>query len=148
MLASAIIIAFSTALLLCWFRYSCRLILRAKPARDYTAEVTAANELGLLEVQQDLPHARERGHLDTLQQKLERDYHLLNYLLHHSPALQSDGFEQHMIMLDFKVMKACYALTSKLSRSKSRAVLQEMTQVVCYFANAMGERAACTITIE
>jgi hypothetical protein len=142
MIVSAIITAFSAASLLGWFRYSCGLILSAKPARDYTPEVAAANELGFLEVQQDLPNAKERRVLDTLRQKLERDYHLLSYLLAHSPALQtsSESFEQRLIMLDFELMKAYYALASKLSRSIARRALQEMTQVVCYFANTMGQR--------
>lgn len=150
MIVSAIITVFSTASLLGWFRYSCGLILSARPARDYTPEVAAANELEFLAVQQDLPHALERRALDTLRQKLERDYHLLSYLLHHSPALEtgSESFEQRMIMLDFELMKAYYALASKLSRSIARRALQEMTQVVCYFANAMGERGACMPSAE
>jgi hypothetical protein len=146
MIATAIIAAFSTASLLAWFRYSCGLILSAKPAHDYTPQVAAANELGVLEVQQDLPHANERRALDTLRQKLERDYHLLNYLLDHSPSLQtgSEGLEQRLMMLDFELLKAYYAAVSLLSRPKARRALQEMTQVVCYFANTMGERGACT----
>ncbi len=150
MIAGAIITAFSMACLLAWFRYSCGLILSAKPAHDYTPQVAAANELGVLEVQQDLPHANERRVLDTLRQKLERDYHLLNYLLDHSPSLQaaSEGFEQRMMMLDFELLKACYALVSLLSRSQARRALQEMTQVVCYFANTMGERGAWTSVTE
>ena len=57
--------------------------------------------------------------LDTLRQKLERDYQLLSYLLNHSPALHtgSDGFEQVMMMLDFNLMKAFYSTVSLLSRS-------------------------------
>ena len=47
MIASAIIAAFSTASLLAWFRYSCGLVLSAKPAHDYTPQVAAANELGV-----------------------------------------------------------------------------------------------------
>jgi hypothetical protein len=142
MLVGAIIAVSSLAFLLGWFRYSCGLILSAKPARDYTPEVAAANELGFLEVQQDLPHANERRALDTLRQRLERDYHLLSYLLAHSPALHtgSESFEQRMIMLDFELMKAYYVLASMLSRSVARRALQEMAQVVCYFANMMGQR--------
>jgi len=142
MLVSAIILAFMLAFLLGWFRYSCGLILSAKPARDYTPEVAAANELGFLEVQHDLPNAHERRALDSLRKKLERDYHLLSYLLDHSPALQtgSESFEQRMIMLDFELMKAYYVLASMLPRSIARRALQEMTQVVCYFANTMGQR--------
>ncbi len=150
MIVSAIIVAFSTAFLLAWFRYSCGLILSAKPARDYTPQVAAANELEFLEVQQDLRNVQERRALDTLRQKLDRDYHLLSYLLHHSPAFYggSESFEQRLMMLDFNLMKAYYALASKLSRSLARRALQEMTQVVCYFANAMGERGAWTPVAE
>jgi len=150
MIASAIITSFSIASLLAWFRYSCGLILSAKPAHDYTPQVAAANELGFLEVQQHLPNANERRVLDTLRQKLERDYHLLNYLLDHSPALHTgtESFEQRMMMLDFELMKASYAVVSLLSRSRARRVLQEMTQVVCYFANTMGERGVWTSVTE
>jgi hypothetical protein len=150
MIASAIITAFSMASLLAWFRYSCGLILSAKPAHDYTLQVAAANELGFLEVQQHLPNANERRALDTLRQKLERDYHLLNYLLDHSPALHTgtESLEQRMMMLDFELMKASYAVVSLLSRSRARRVLQEMTQVVCYFANTMGERGVWTSVTE
>ena len=144
MIIGVIITAFSLVFLLGWFRYSCGLILSAKPARDYTPQVAAANALQFPGVLQDLQHPQERRVLDTLRHKLERDYYLLNYLLQHSPAVHagSDSFEQHMIMLDFELMKAYYALASKLSRSKARAALQEMTQVICYFANTMGERGA------
>ena len=150
MIASAIITAFSLGSVLAWFRYSCGLILSAKPAHDYSPQVAAANELGFLEVQQNLPQANERRVLDMLRKKLERDYHLLSYLLDHSPALHtgSEGFEQRMMMLDFELMKAYYALASLLSRSKARRALQEMTQVVCYFANTMGERGAWTSVTE
>jgi hypothetical protein len=93
-------------------------------------------------VQQDLPNVHEARALDMLRKKLERDYHLLSYLLDHSPALETgnENFEQRMMMLDFELMKAYYILASKLSRSIARRALQEMTQVVCYFANTMGER--------
>jgi len=150
MIAGAIITAFSMGSLLAWFRYSCGLILSAKPAHDYTPQVAAANELGVLEVQQSLPNANERRGLDILRRKLERDYHLLSYLLDHSPALHtgSEGFEQRMMMLDFELMKAFYALASVLPRCLARRALQEMTQVVCYFANTMGERGVWTSVAE
>jgi hypothetical protein len=53
-----------------------------------------------------------------------------------------------MMMLDFELMKAYYALASLLSRSNARRALQEMTQVVCYFANTMGERGGWTSVTE
>jgi hypothetical protein len=148
MIAGAVL-AFSIALL-AWFRYACRLILGAKPARDHMPEVAAANELRILEVQQDLPNTSEQYQLDTLHAKLERDYRLLNFLLRHSPTLRpgTEIFEHRLIMLDFEFMKACYALMSRISRSKARRALQEMSQVVCYFGNRLGERARSTAAAE
>ena len=142
MLAS-VMVAASIALLVYWFRYACRLILNAKTARDYTRTVAEANELRFIEVQQDLPSARERSHLDSLAKKLDDDYHLLSFLLRHSPALHagSDRLEQRMLMFHFGVMKAYYVLARHVSESNSRRILQEMVQVVGYFANRVGERS-------
>jgi len=139
----AIVIALTIGLLAFWFRYACGLILSANPAHDHTVEIAAANELNIIEVQRELAGGSE--HLDTLQAKLERDYHLLNYLVNHSPALKAspDVFERRLMMLDFELLKACYAVTVRISRSQAKRALQEMTRVVCYFANSMGERAGC-----
>ena len=133
----------SVSLLTWWFRYACGLILKAKPARDYLRDVAAANELGVLDVQQDLASTSEDRELDIIHGKLERDYHLLSFLIHHTPTLKTGGenVEQRVMMVDFEVMKACYGLLSLLSGSRAKWALEEMAQVVCYFANALGERA-------
>ncbi|HEY6392058.1 MAG TPA: hypothetical protein VIX89_12315 [Bryobacteraceae bacterium] len=140
---STIMIVVSTGLLIYWFRYTCRLILNAKPARDYTQEVAAANELRFLQIQEDLPYVRGRRQLDNLQRTLERDYRLLSFLLRHTATLQTEteGLEQNMLMLHFNLMKAYYSLICAISQSKGRVAIQEMGRVVSHFANRMGERA-------
>src|SRR5689334_7001738 len=80
MLTSAMV-AISFGLLIYWFRYSCRLILSARPAQDYARTVAEANELRFLDVQRELPNAYERSQLDILAKQLEGDYHLLKFLL-------------------------------------------------------------------
>jgi len=144
MIISAILVIVSTGLLLWWFRYSCRLILSAPSARDYTKEVAQANELRFLEVQQDLVKVSEPRQLDSLEEKLQRDYTLLNYLLQHGPAFlaRNDRLEHRLLALHFHLMRAWYAVNCKLSLSTSRHALEEMTQVIGYFANKMGERCA------
>lgn len=134
-----IITLFSVASLFCWFRYSCGLILRAKPARDYAPEIAAANELQFPSVIEGLPQANDRSELNTLRERLEHDYALLSYLLQHSPEFQSGSevFEQRMMMLNFELMKAYHAVAS-------RRALKEMIQVLCYLANTLGERAGWT----
>jgi hypothetical protein len=144
---SSIMIVVSTGLLIYWFRYTCRLILNAKPARDYTQQVAAANELRFLEIQQDLPNVRGRRQLDDVQKTLERDYRVLRFLLGHTAALHAhtDVLEQNMLMLHFNLMKAYYAVICAISQSKGRRAIQEMIRVVSHFANRMGERGAAAV---
>jgi len=134
----------SVGLFIYWIRYTCQLILSAKSARDYTRDVAAANDLRFLEVQQELAQVRERFELDTLHSKLENDYRLLTYLLVHGPAFEANGdrLEQIMLMLNFRLLKTYYAVTCPISVSNGKRALLEMTQVVGYFANRMGERSA------
>ena len=141
---SAIMIAVSVGLLIYWFRYTCRLILRARPARDYTQAVAAANELRFLEIQMELPHVQGRLQLDNLQKTLERDYRLLSFLLRHTASLhaETDFVEQNILTLHFTLTKAYYAFVSAISQSEARRAIQEMAGVVSHFANRMGERAA------
>jgi hypothetical protein len=144
MIISLIMSGVSVCLFIYWVRYTCQLILSTKSARDYTRDVAAANGLLFLEVQQELVRVRERFDLDTLHSQLENDYRLLTYLLVHGPAFHANGdrLEQVMLMLNFRLLKASYALTCRISVSKGKRALHEMTQVVGYFANRMGERSA------
>jgi hypothetical protein len=144
MIISLIMTGVSACLFVCWLRYTCQLILSTKSARDYTRDVAEANGLLFLQVQQQLSQVRERFDLDKLRSTLENDYRLLTYLLVHGPAFHAhnDRLEQLMLMLNFRLLKAFYAMTCPLSISNGKRALNEMTQVVGYFANRMGERSA------
>jgi len=144
MIVILIMTGVSACLFIYWLRYTCQLILSAKSARDYTRDVAAANDLRFLQVQQELTQVRERFELDTLHSKVENDYRLLTYLLVHGPAFYAKGdrVEQIMLMLNFRLLKAYYTLSCPLSVSIGKRALHEMTQVVGYFANRMGERSA------
>jgi hypothetical protein len=144
MIISLIMSGISVGLLVYWLRYTCHLILSAKSARDYTHDVAQANDLRFLQVQQQLAEVGQRFELDTLRSKLENDYRLLTYLLVHGPAVEANGdrLEQIMLMLNFRLLKTYYALTCPISLSIGKRAVKEMTQVVGYFANRMGERSA------
>ncbi len=143
-MASEIIVAASVILLLWWFRYACRLILTAQPARDYTAEVARANGLRLPGVQQALSRACGSQEFDQLLAKLQADYRLLTYLLCHGPAFQpgDNWIELRLQMLNFAFLRGYYSIIRPLSNSQARWSVQEMAQVIVYFANRMGERVA------
>jgi hypothetical protein len=147
MLASILIIAISTLLFLYWFRYTCILILSTKTSKDYTRQVAAANQLRFVEVQGALREPSEVASLDQLERALDRDYHVVSYLLRQTEDLEIEGetsgmgMEQHMLRLDFHAMRLWYRLSRRVSDSAARGALHEMSMVVGHLANAFGEQA-------
>jgi hypothetical protein len=126
-----------------WFRYTCLLILSAKTARDYAAEVATANQLSFLQVQSQL-RTQTAVELDALEKALNRDYATIKYLLEHSAALPAiqGSLEKRMLEIDYRLMRAWYRVSRSFSAAAARRAVEEMSLVVAHFANAMGERAA------
>ncbi len=147
MIASILIIGFSMALFLYWFRYTCILILSAKSIKDYSLQVASANQLSFITVQGCLSQTNEPAALDNLRRSLDRDYRLLTCLMSHAPGFQVGGFdiEHRMLMIDFFMMSKWYSVSRKLSAAKSQSALREMADIVGHFANTMGERGAATM---
>jgi hypothetical protein len=150
MITSIAILVVSVGLFLYWFRYTCLLILSAKTTRDYAGDVAFANRLNFLEVQSQLA-AQTRiltggAELDGLQARLQRDYEVVSYLARHAAEFQVGGhsLEDTMLRIDYKVMNTWFSVARSFSNSKATQALEEMCQIVGYFANSMGERAACT----
>ena len=139
-----ILIAGSSVLLFgYWFRYTSLLILSAKTARDYAVDVARANQLGFLEVQAQL-RASALPDLERLHLSLDRDYALITYLIQHASGTQGEsGLEDRMLQVNYKLMSAWYQVSHRFSAEMGRKALDEMSDVIGHFANAMGERAAC-----
>lgn len=144
MIGSLIVLAISFVLFVYWFRYTCLLILSAKPARDYSQQVAEANGMAFPDVRRQLGNEPEIAQLHTLQASLERDYRILNYLLRHAKDLEVNGvpIEQHMLAVDYQVMKMVDAASRRLGLSGSRRALREMADIVSYLAQVIGERTA------
>jgi hypothetical protein len=144
LIATAVITASSILLFGYWFRYTCILILSAKTTRDYAASVAMANQLGFLEVQSQL--AQSAPQLDRLRDSLDRDYSVLVYLLKHAPSSSSgqDSLEKHMLAINYRMMRTWYNVSRRFSPSAAYRAIEEMSQVVTHFANAMGERSSAT----
>ena len=139
-----LIIAVSVLLLFYWFRYTCLLLLRTKPVRDYSKQVAVANQLTFFEVRGSLATGEAGRQFDELEKMLQRDYRLVMYLIRHAANFRTAGseLEQRMLMLDFYIMKMVYRLSKRFSPSQARHPLEEMAHIIAHFANAMGERAA------
>jgi hypothetical protein len=134
MLTGILIIAFSLALLVYWFRYSCSLLLQSAREAVPTADDTRFH---VAEVQQQLPAAAD---LTPLRQSLERDYTMLVYLVEHAAGLQLSSIEDRLLVLDYRIMRCWYAVARVVAPQQARAALSEMATVVGILAGKM-ERA-------
>ncbi len=142
MIISSLIIVVSAALFVYWFRYTCVLILNTQTTKDFTGEVATANQLSFTELRDGLENL-ESGALDAAQRSLERDYEVVSSLLRQAADFQvgGDSIEEMILRIDFRIMKAWYGFSRKISEAASRTALEEMSQVVAHFANQVGERA-------
>jgi hypothetical protein len=142
LIATTVITVSSALLMAYWFRYSCLLILSARTARDYAAQVVRANQLSFVEVQSRL-HSTAPSELDRLYDLLDRDYAVVSYLVKHASLTGTNlGVESRMLAFDYRLMQIWFGVTRRVSSSAACQALDEMARVVAYFANAMGERAA------
>lgn len=146
MLASIFIIGVSLVLFLYWFRYTCVLILNMKSGKSYAAQVATANQLSFIETRSRLSDGSESEPLDRLHGMLDRDYAVVTYLLRHASHHHAGGasFEQILLRIDYRLMSIWYAVVRSFSESQARQALLEMTSIVNYLANTMGERVAIT----
>jgi hypothetical protein len=133
------IIGGSLLLFAYWFRYTCLIILSAKTARDYRAEVAATKQMSFLEVQV-LLHEASPAALDRLNASLERDYALIQAWT--SGAGDEIGIEDCMLRMKYKSARLIFRTLGKFSPAAARGALNEMSVVISHFANALGERAA------
>jgi len=138
MAASVVVIVFSSALLLYWFRYTCILLVRngAEEVREASAAVQTSFSFG--EVQKGLLNNSE---LDPLHRSLQRDYHVLTYLVSHASGLALASWEDRLLVWDYKLLQIWYAVTRTAAPEQARAALGEMAAVLGILAGRIGQRA-------
>ena len=139
MFASILIIAFSLALLVYWFRYSCVILLRNQAA---SVSNTADQRFRIAEVQERLrTPLGASSELDPLHQSLNRDYQVLTYLIEHAAGLELQTLEDRLLVLDYRIMKGWYRLMRIAAPQQARQALSEMASVLGVLAGKISERA-------
>ena len=134
------ILVASSLLFVYWFRFTCVLILSAKTAHDYAANIAAANHLSFPEIQVQLQQAAA-GDFDRLKDLLDRDYALVLQLMSQMEAGKS-GIEERMLSIHYFLTGVWYRTSVRFSANYGRQALEQMSQVVAHFANTVGEAAA------
>jgi len=132
MIASLLIAGFSAVLLVYWFRYSCVLLLR-NAARQF--EVPTDDRFSIATVLEQVGTARDLG---TLERALDRDYHMLTYLLKHAADLELASIENRILILDYRLMRLWYRVTRTIAPQRARKALAEMATALGAVAGQTG----------
>ncbi len=142
-LISIFILLASASLLVFWLRAACRSILRQRFERDYYAEVAADNQLEFPAIRRALEEYPEEiadyaGVLATLQ----RDYEALTYLLRNAATVHVGRYSrrERFLIFDYKLLRFWMNLRRRLGFKNWADNLVEMTEILQYFANVMGQR--------
>jgi hypothetical protein len=141
MLSIGLIVLFSVVLFVYWFRYSCLLILQNKTASS--AQYISGSTLSFPAVQQRLK-SQQGGValLDQLHRDLSNDYRIICFLLRCSAENDADPVERRLLMLDYWIVQAWYSLARRAAPRQARSALEEMSNIVSYFASSVGRHAA------
>jgi len=135
-LTSGLIIAISVILFVYWLRYSCVLLLRNAQERSQLAN--AADER--FSIASVLHRLRTESDLSALERDLERDYHVVRYLIEHTADLELASIENKLLVLDYKLMRVWSRLTRTLAPVQSRKALSEMATVLQVLVAQIGEQ--------
>ena len=133
MIETILILAFSLALFVYWFRYTVLLLLSEERVEEHDAVI---GQLHVLETREALQQTEEGRALDRLHRALDDDYRMLRYLLEHAAGMGLQPLERVLLTLDYRIMNAWYRL------KRNRRALDEMASVLSCFAYKMGERSA------
>jgi hypothetical protein len=136
MITSAFIIAISVILFVYWLRYSCVMLLRSAQERGELAK-SADERFNVAAV---LERLKTEGDLDPLEQALERDYHVVTYLIEHAADLELASIENKLLVLDYKLMRTWSRVTRTLAPQQSRKALSEMASVLSVLVGQMGDQ--------
>ena len=140
-MSSLLISIFSAVLFTYWFRYTCGLILRAHDNEAVATEQARMNHLNFPDIRLKLrSHVGDLA-LAPLHGLVERDYQFLRFLVRHTSRSGMETLETRIVMMDYHVMRVWYLAMLHVSRSQARKALEEMTGIVDYLAQKIGEHA-------
>lgn len=148
MLVSSFVFVISIYSLFYYFRYVCRSVLRHEFEKDYSTSVVTANNLEFLEVRRALAQELTGGAYGSMVETLERDFQTLTYLLRSAATVHVGRYsrQERLLIIDYHLLRLWFTLKRLLRLPNLRGTLVEMTDILSYFANVMGHRAATFAT--
>jgi len=136
MITSVFIIAISVILFAYWLRYSCVLLLRN--AQEHSSTNSQDDER--FAISSVLQRLKTESDLAPLEHALERDYHVVTYIIEHATDLELSSIENKLLILDYKLMRIWSRITRTLAPQQSRKALSEMADVLHVLVVQMGDQ--------
>jgi len=142
MIASFLTIAFCLGLLVYWFRYCCKLMLRNSQEQLAAMPATSDTRFGVASV---IERLRTEEALDPLQQALDRDYQVFRYLVQHAAGLELASIEDRLLVVDYKLTKLWYRITLIAAPKQSREALSQMASILNVLVSKMDRQAGLNV---
>jgi hypothetical protein len=140
MLMPAVILIVLTGLLCFWFQSDCRRILARPFPREYFRPIVTVHRFEFLLVRNTSGDFAQPTEFFRLAAALRCDFWGLTYLLKHTANFsQSYTWEELRLIVYFRVLHALLVIRHWL-RWREKPVLMNMTSILLYFANVIGER--------
>ena len=141
MIAGIFIITVSVILFAYWLRYSCVLLMRNAEERSAMAP-EFDDRFSVSSVIERLKTEEELG---PLERALERDYHVVTYLIEHAADLELGSIENRLLILDYRLMRVWSRITRSLAPVQSRRALGEMASVLRVLVRQMGAQQSVEV---
>jgi uncharacterized protein YjiS (DUF1127 family) len=84
---------------------------------------------------------KTESELDPLERALERDYHVVSYLIEHAADLELASIENRLLIMNYRVMRIWSRITRRVAPAQSRRALGEMASVLNVLVHQMGEQS-------
>lgn len=85
--------------------------------------------------------------LGPLERALERDYHVVTYLIQHAADLELGSIENRLLILDYRLMRVWSRITRTLAPVQSRRALVEMASVLSVLVHQMGAQQSIQVEV-
>jgi len=147
---SAFILASSALLVFFWLRSACHSILNKPFGKDYGAEVARAIRFEYITLRKLLGEEPARvTDCGSRMAALERDYKALTYLLRKTTTVPRNGYShaEHLLILDFHLLRLWARLKVFLAVDNWRTSLLEMTSILAYFGQVVGQRMHSSVSL-
>jgi hypothetical protein len=142
MYTSLFILLFSAGALAYWLRLTVVTILNRERVAAEAERLAQANRLEFPQIRRKLQESGAWAEDGRLAEALRHDFLALTYLLRYAATINVGRYskEEKLLVADFYMMRAVYALGRRISPRLARYSMLEMTEVLEHFAGIMSHR--------